>query len=386
MTEETSFDEGFATMFPEKIPETREENLRTTNKNSAIDCMVKNQDTFNIARSNVGDSKVETKLNTTLLINNIAENWGINNLVGVQPITGPCGLVYSLQYQECADTNEYIGGPPNISDAKRPSLNIVDYVVEAGSRDLRASISIEAQQDMKTLHNIDAEAEILAMMGDNVAEEIFVEVLGDLVANSHTKTSDVINEGDNILIAINYACNRIGDNTRRGTGNWVVAGTNVLATLMDSKFFEANVTLNDKHDGSALRYVGTITGGVERRVFYSPHMGSNQSLCGYKGISEIDVGYVYSPYVPVMMNGPLVDPETFGPIFKFSTRYAKISFTKDETETTTDDEGRTVSTTTHLKNNYYYTLTFSNISEEYDEASSDKVTNLLGRIGEGAKT
>ena len=154
-----------------------------------------------------------------------------------------------------------------------------------------------------------------------------------------------------------------------------MVGANVLATIVDSERFVKNAIPNDKKDGSSLRYVGILDDRIN--VFYNSSMDSNEVLCGYRGSSDIDVGYVYAPYITMVSKGVAINPKTFEPVLSFMTRYGKISFAKSVTETSKDDEGRDVKTSTQLKNDYYQTITFENINKEDEDSSFEKIGNLF---------
>jgi hypothetical protein len=132
-----------------------------------------------------------------------------NEIVGVQPMTGPVGQIHTLRIRY-ADTSsgttatvpgEEALSPFKIAEAysgdnastkaastaalegnagKRLSIQILKQAVEAKSRKLSARWTFEAAQDAQAQQGIDVEAEIMAALAQEITAEIDQEVIQSL--------------------------------------------------------------------------------------------------------------------------------------------------------------------------------------------------------------
>lgn len=254
----------------------------------------------------------------------------LRHIVGVQPMQGPVGLVFHLRYESIED---------NIAEspAKRMRLLVSKEAVEAGSRKLQARWTMEAAQDLAAVHGVDFEQELQDALSTIIAEEIFSEVIADLfkIATSNTASCVVVNHQDaperaftsnaELAISLNRLCNQIAASTRRGAGNFIVTtpmGAVLLQAISTGRFVE---TPGPKTAGP-LVHVGTLNDTVavfSSTLLPSVELDVDPFLVGFKGKGDIDTGYVYSPYVPIMPTGPVIDPHTFVPTMTLMTRYGK---------------------------------------------------------------
>lgn len=328
-----------------------------------------------------------------------------SDLVGVQPMSGPVGLVYSLRFAfaQAADGNGDVsndiaagdevfannskmkrfystanvgttGYPPaltaNTTDGlagntgdlegyggKALRLQVLKQTITAGSRKLQARWTTEAAQDLTSQHGLDLENELTAALSAQIAHEIDNEVLTDLLALASTVgTYDFAAPiagmapafiGDRYAelgILVNKLANEIGAKTRRGPGNWLV-GSHLIVSMLQSaaKSVFAPAVQGSFADPTGNKLVGTLNGQMK---VYSYNWGLNDAwslnggadsamgttgediLIGYKGgSSELDTGYFYCPYVPLMSTGVIMDANTFMPAVSLMTRYGKATFT-----------------------------------------------------------
>ena len=296
-----------------------------------------------------------------------------NELVGVQPMTGPVAQIHTLRvrYAETAnataaspfDTGTTAGdealSPFKIATAYSGSLNtgrasstyalegspgrkinvqILKQVVEAKTRKLSARWTFEAAQDAQSMHGLDIEAEIMAALAQEITVEIDQEVLGSLrslaatdyaydqAAVSGTATF-VGDEHAALAVLINRAANLIAQRTRRGAGNWAVvssAALTVLQSATTSAF--ARTTEGTFEAPTNTKFVGTLNGAM--RIYVDSYAADTQAvLVGYKGSSEADAAAFYCPYIPLMSSGVVLDPTTFEPVVGFMTRYGYVELT-----------------------------------------------------------
>ena len=300
-----------------------------------------------------------------------------NELVGVQPMTGPVGQIHTLRVryaqglddQSAAGTsvtageealspfkiaqaystvkndasvaNSYRGASTSVLEGnggKQISVQILRQAVEAKSRKLQARWTFEAAQDAQSQHGIDVEAEIMAALAQEITAEIDQEILlslGSLAtvedtynqANVSGTATFVGDEHAALAVLINRAANRIAQRTRRGAGNWAVvspAALTVLQSATTSAF--ARTTEGTFEAPTNTKLVGTLNGAM--KVYVNSYATDNADvLVGYKGSSETDAAAFYCPYIPLMSSGVVLDPTTFEPVVSFMTRYGYVELT-----------------------------------------------------------
>jgi len=300
-----------------------------------------------------------------------------NELVGVQPMTGPVGQIHTLRVryaQSLTDnsaaqtsvvageealspfkiaqaysrvpaattsTNYYTGADTASLEGdggKQISVQILRQAVEAKSRKLQARWTFEAAQDAQSQHGIDVEAEIMAALAQEITAEIDQEILLSLATlasteytfNQATVSGTATYVGDEhaaLAVLINRVANLIAQRTRRGAGNWAVvspASLTVLQSATTSAF--ARTTEGTFEAPTNTKFVGTLNGAM--RVFVNSYAPDTQPvLVGYKGSSETDAAAFYCPYIPLMSSGVVLDPSTFEPVVSFMTRYGYIELT-----------------------------------------------------------
>ena len=291
-----------------------------------------------------------------------------NELVGVQPMTGPVGQIHTLRvrYADSSSGAGVLAGEEALSPFKiaeaysgnqaasgraastatlegqagnRMSIQILKQTVEAKTRKLSARWTFESAQDAQAQQGIDVEAEIMAALAQEITAEIDQEIIASLLslAGSATQTYDqaavsgtatfVGDEHAALAVLINRASNLIAQRTRRGAGNWAVvssAALTVLQSATTSAF--ARTTEGTFEAPTNTKFVGTLNGAM--RVYVDGYAQDNQSvLVGYKGSSEADAAAFYCPYVPLMSSGVVLDPATFEPVVGFMTRYGYVELT-----------------------------------------------------------
>ena len=296
-----------------------------------------------------------------------------NEIVGVQPMTGPVAQIHTLRvrYAETAtatapspfDTSTTAGdealSPFKIATAYSGSLTtgratstsalegvpgrkinvqILKQVVEAKTRKLSARWTFEAAQDAQSMHGLDIEAEIMAALAQEITVEIDQEILGSLRSLSATDfaydqaavsgtATFVGDEHAALAVLINRAANLIAQRTRRGAGNWAVvspAALTVLQSATTSAF--ARTTEGTFEAPTNTKFVGTLNGAM--RIYVDSYAADTQAvLVGYKGSSEADAAAFYCPYIPLMSSGVVLDPTTFEPVVGFMTRYGYVELT-----------------------------------------------------------
>ena len=307
-----------------------------------------------------------------------------NEIVGVQPMTGPVGQIHTLRVRYASTMTDqtaaatsvvageealspfkiavaysagargadnaattqtaaqgYAGSPTATMEGnggRQISVQILKQAVEAKTRKLQARWTFEAAQDAQAMHGIDVEAEIMAALAQEITAEIDQEILLSLRSlaqteftyNQATVSGTATFVGDEhaaLAVLINRVANLIAQRTRRGAGNWAVvspASLTVLQSATTSAF--ARTTEGTFEAPTNTKFVGTLNGAM--RVFVDSYASdSTPVLVGYKGSSEADAAAFYCPYIPLMSSGVVLDPSTFEPVVSFMTRYGYIELT-----------------------------------------------------------
>ena len=217
------------------------------------------------------------------------------------------------------------------------SFDLDSVTVSVTERKLRAQWSPELAQDVAAFHNIDAEAELTALLSEQVAAEIDREILRDLRKGaawnlrwdyngwrrlSQTTSYTQKDWNQTLITAINQLSAQIHKSTLRGGANWIVVSSEVSAIFDDLEYFHvSNASPEQDQYNMGIERVGTLAGRYQ--VYRDPYFPANQILIGHKGTSLLDTGYIYAPYVPLQLTPTMYNPFNFTPIKGIMTRYAK---------------------------------------------------------------
>lgn len=356
------------------------EGLKGTRR-STLNVLLENQKKYLLTESSAGTTTAGNiaTLNRVMLpvIRRVMPTVIANELVGVQPMTGPVGQIHTLRVRyansltdnsaaatsvtageealspfkiaqaysrttlAATSTSYYTGADTATLEGnggKQMSVQILRQAVEAKSRKLQARWTFEGAQDAQSQHGIDIEAEIMAALAQEITAEIDQEILLSLATlasteytyNQATVSGTATYVGDEhaaLAVLINRVANLIAQRTRRGAGNWAVvspASLTVLQSATTSAF--ARTTEGTFEAPTNTKFVGTLNGAM--RVFVNSYAPDTQPvLVGYKGSSETDAPAFYCPYIPLMSSGVVLDPTTFEPVVSFMTRYGYIELT-----------------------------------------------------------
>jgi hypothetical protein len=291
-----------------------------------------------------------------------------NEIVGVQPMTGPVAQIHTLRVRyadqvTATSGDSTVGGDEALSPFKiataysgttagkaaststlegtpgnRINVQILKQVVEAKTRKLSARWTFEAAQDAQSMHGLDVEAEIMAALAQEITVEIDQEILASLASlsgntfnyNQATVSGTATFVGDEhaaLAVLINRAANLIAQRTRRGAANWAVVSPEALTVLQSATTSAfARTTEGTFEAPTNTKLVGTLNNAM--KIYVNSYAGTGTSvLVGYKGSSEADAAAFYCPYVPLMSSGVVLDPNTFEPVVGFMTRYGYAELT-----------------------------------------------------------
>jgi len=248
-------------------------------------------------------------------------------------------------------------------DAESPTIPEIDIKIEslavtAQSRKLKARWSPELAQDLNAYHSLDAEVELTQILSEQIALELDREVLNDLLTQANganyywsrapgrfvnketgreVERNGSLNPGpaftgtvrewyETLVETIIDVANTIHRKTLRGSANFIVVGPDVATILESSVFYKPSYTIDGEGQVSSPMTLGTEKiGTVSNRftVYKDPYFPRNKILVGYKGGSYLETGYVYAPYVPLIVTPTIFAPDDFTPRKGVMTRYGK---------------------------------------------------------------
>ena len=304
------------------------------------------------------------------------------DVAGVQPMTGPTGLIFAMRSHytsqsgdealfneadtDFSGTGTHAGSNPvdgayttgtgvSTSTAEgfgdstalaQVAFSIDKTTVTAKSRALKAEYTIELAQDLKAIHGLDAESELSNILSQEILAEINREVIRTIykvaktgaasTATAGTFDLDVDSNGrwsverfKGLLFNIERDANAIAQDTRRGKGNFIICSSDVASALAMAGVLDYTPALstNLNVDDTGNTFAGILNGRYKVYVDpYSANTGAASQfyVVGYKGTSPYDAGIFYCPYVPLQMVRA-IDPSTFQPKIGFKTRYGMIA-------------------------------------------------------------
>lgn len=282
-----------------------------------------------------GDGKMYIELDLTKPMKEAGKS--ISGYVGVNPKA------------IAAITEESLQGLFNIAWAQYDSLELetemgevsfqlTSETVSVEERKLRATWSPELAQDVSAFHNIDAEAELTAILSEQIAAEVDREILRDLRKAAPWKqrwdyngwqrlatTSTVYTQKDwnqTLITKVNQISAQIQKSTLRGGANWLVISSEISAVFNDLEYFHVtDASAESDQYNMGIEKIGSLQGRYNVIVDpYSPHWSL---IMGHHGTSLLDTGYIYAPYVPMALTPTMYNPFNFAPVKGIATRYAK---------------------------------------------------------------
>jgi hypothetical protein len=221
------------------------------------------------------------------------------------------------------------------------SFDLESVTVSVTERKLRASWSPELAQDVSAFQNIDAEAELTALLSEQIAAEVDREILRDLRKGAAWTAKWDYNEwryggasgttlqgytqkdwNQTLITKVNQISAQIHKTTLRGGANWIVVSSEVSAVFDDLEYFHvSNAGPEQDSYNMGIEKLGTLAGRYQ--VFRDPYFPAGKILIGHKGKSLLDAGYIYAPYVPLQLTPTMYNPFSMTPIKGIMTRYAK---------------------------------------------------------------
>jgi hypothetical protein len=250
---------------------------------------------------------------------------------GYQPLSASTtAITFTVTYNVYSDLEE---------DSRMAEVSFVldQVTVDVEPRKMRAAWTPELAQDVSAFHNIDAEAELTALLSEQMAAEIDREILRDLRRgaawtarwdyNGLRKQSTAYygtqkDWNQTLITKINQISAQIHKATLRGGASWIVVSPEVSAVFDDLEYFHiSNASPEQDKYNMGIEKIGTLSGRYI--VYRDPYAPANTVLIGHKGTSILETGYVYAPYIPMQLTPVMYNPFDFTPIRGIMTRYAK---------------------------------------------------------------
>ena len=218
------------------------------------------------------------------------------------------------------------------------SFKLDSITVSVEERKLRATWSPELAQDVSAFHNIDAEAELTAILSEQIAAEIDREILRDLrkaapwqarwdvngwrrmAAFSTNYTQKDWNQ--ELFTKVNQISAQIHKSTLRGGANFIVVSSEISALFDNLEYFHvSDASAEQDQYNMGIEKIGSLS--ARYQVYRDPYAPHWSMIIGHKGKSLLDTGYIYAPYVPMQLTPTMYNPFNFAPVKGIMTRYAK---------------------------------------------------------------
>ena len=218
------------------------------------------------------------------------------------------------------------------------SFKLDSVTVSVEERKLRATWSPELAQDVSAFHNIDAEAELTALLSEQIAAEIDREILRDLRKAAPWQLRWDVNGwrrqagfstnytqkdwNQELMTRVNQISAQIHKTTLRGGANWIVVSSEISAVFDNLEYFHVS-DANPESDqyNMGIERIGALQNRYQ--VYRDPYSPAWSIIIGHKGKSLLDTGYIYAPYIPMQLTPTIYNPENFAPVKGIMTRYAK---------------------------------------------------------------
>lgn len=303
------------------------------------------------------------------------------DVAGVQPMSGPTGLIFAMKSRYNDGANE--GSPVNTKITTQDSealgldepatafstggnstpggttrgvstetgegdfFNDMGFTIEkatvtAKTRGLKAEYTMELAQDLKAIHGLDAESELANILSTEILAEINREVINTINAKAkqglenisespvgifdlavHADGRWAVEKFKSLIFQLEIEANKIATSTRRGKGNFVICSSNVASALAAAGQLDYTPALATSLnvDATGNTFAGVLNGRM--KVYVDPYAESDYVTVGFRGTNAYDAGIFYCPYVPLTMVRA-VDENTFQPKIGFKTRYGMV--------------------------------------------------------------
>jgi len=255
------------------------------------------------------------------------------DVAGVQPMTGPTGLIFAMRSRYSSQTGtesmfneadtDFSGAgaqvgtnPAVLNDATagtytngtgmatataealgdsagnsfaEMAFSIEKQTVTAKSRALKAEYTMELAQDLKAIHGLDAETELANILSAEILAEINREVVRTIYttavkgAANDTATAGVfdmdvdsngrwsVEKFKGLMFQVERDANAIAQQTRRGKGNLIICSSDVASALQMAGVLDTSPALNNNLnvDDAGNTFAGVLNGRY--KVYIDPY-------------------------------------------------------------------------------------------------------------------
>lgn len=280
---------------------------------------------FNIKVQPYGQAIVDSSGNLVLIV-----DLTYPGTDGYQPFSAASSPTFNYEYKTYSDLEED-------SEMAEVTFGLDEVTVSVETRKMRTQWTPELAQDVSAFHNIDAEAELTALLSEQMAAEIDREILRDLRRgaawtlrwdwNGLRKQSSTYHGvqkdwNQTLITKINQISAQIHKAVLRGGASWIVVSPEISAVLDDLEYFHvSNAAPEQDKYNMGIEKIGSLSGRYQ--VYRDPYSPPNTLLIGHKGSSILESGFIYAPYVPMQLTPVMYNPFDFKPIRGILTRYAK---------------------------------------------------------------
>ena len=259
------------------------------------------------------------------------------DVAGVQPMTGPTGLIFAMRSRystqtgtesmfneadtDFSGTGTHAGTNPallndspagtytngaGLTTAAAEALgdsagnsfaemafSIEKQTVTAKSRALKAEYTMELAQDLKAIHGLDAETELANILSAEILAEINREVIRTIyvtskkgaavdTANAGIFDMDVDSNGrwsvekfKGLMFQVERDANAIAQETRRGKGNTIICSSDVASALQMAGVLDYTPALNNNLnvDDAGNTFAGVLNGRY--KVYIDPYSANS---------------------------------------------------------------------------------------------------------------
>jgi len=259
----------------------------------------------------------------------------VNGYIGIDPVYADTQKIDLTNFQVAWAEYDSLELETEMGEV---SFQLTSVTVSVEERKLRATWSPELAQDVSAFHNIDAEAELTAILSEQIAAEIDREILRDIRKAAPWQarwdyngwqrlgtTSTVYTQKDwnqTLITKINQISAQIQKSTLRGGANFIVVSAEISAVLNDLEYFHVtDASAESDQYNMGIEKIGSLQGRYQVIVDpYAPHWSL---IMGHHGTSLLDTGYIYAPYIPLALTPTMYNPFNFAPVKGICTRYAK---------------------------------------------------------------
>ncbi len=200
-------------------------------------------------------------------------------------------------------------------------------------RRISAEWTINLEQDAKALFDVQVQAELVNIIGEQIALDIDSEIINKLIATnaamnpaSHTATFDLTPPGtftwgrklwyENIIPTLNTLSAQVYNTSLMGAANTLACNPLDAAVFESLNGFEY---AGNSIDGGDVGYRSATVQGGKWKILVSSLVPKGTVICKYRSTDLARAAFVYAPYVPALLT-----PYPLGPIpsLTIMTRYA----------------------------------------------------------------